>query len=629
MVQATDAGGATVTQSYSIRIVAVLTVTTPPTLRTITAGASFSVSLAATGGLPPYTWYLGPPILPGSIGKSAETAKWRTASALRPYSALPAGFTLSSGGVLSGATAAAGVYSFQISVNDSDSYVPQAATQTFTLNVNPPPAITTPTTLPSGVVGTRYSIPLRVDNGVAPYSWALTGGKLAPGLTLGADGGLTGTPTVAGAYSFTVTVTDFFGVPASATFTLVITTGLTITTASPLPAGSVGTAYTVQFQATAGTQPYTWSVATGTLPAGLTLSSATGILSGTPTASGSFGFTIQVTDAAKNSATGVFNLTIPVSLAITPATLPDATVGTPYTQSVIATGGTAPYTFAVSSGSLPGGITLSPTGNLAGTPTAAGQFSFTVLATDSTGVTGTIAYQVKVAAAPLIAPSITGVTDTEPPAQQPTLSVQLGEVYPLPLDGTMTLNFTPAAGNIIDPTILFSNGKTAVSFTIAAGQLNAVFPSASLSLGTGTVAGTITLTLTFQAGGQDVTPKPTPTRVITIPAQAPVITKVTASHTGSGIEVDITGFSNTRDMTNATFTFQAAAGTTLTNSQVTVTADQLFATWYSDPTSTTYGSLFTFAQPFTLSGNMSGIAGVSVTLTNPQGTSSAASATVQ
>jgi hypothetical protein len=108
-----------------------------------------------------------------------------------------------------------------------------------------------------------------------------------------------------------------------------------------------------------------------------------------------------------------------------------------------------------------------------------------------------------------------------------------------------------------------------------------------------------------------------------------VITKVTASHTGSGIEVDITGFSNTRDMTSATFTFQAAAGTTLTNSQVTVTADQLFATWYSDPTSTTYGSLFTFAQPFTLSGNTSGIAGVSVTLTNPQGTSSAANATVQ
>jgi hypothetical protein len=625
IVQVVDSSGATATQKYNIRVLAVLAVTTPPGLRTTTAGANFSASLAATGGLPPYSWYLGPPTSFGSIGKSALGRK---AAASPPRGALPAGFTLSSAVVLSGVTSAPGVYSFQISVNDSSTSYPQAATQTFSLTITPPPSITTPPTLPSGVVGAKYSIPLRAEGGVVPYMWALTGGKLAPGLTLGSDGGLTGTPTLAGAYSFTATVTDFYASRASTTFTLVITTGLAITTTSPLPAGSTGTPYSVQFQATAGTPPYTWSLATGALPGGLTLDSA-GNLTGTPTASGSFRFTIQVTDAAKNSAAGVFDLTIARSLIITPATLPDATLGTAYTQSLTATGGTAPYTFTLDSGSLPGGITLDATGALAGTPTAAGQFSFTVRATDSGGVTGTIAYQLKVTTPPPIAPTITGVTDTEPPAQQPALSVQLGDVYPLPLDGTMTLAFAPAAGNVVDPAIKFSNGQTTVNFTIPAGQLDAVFPDASLSLGTGTVAGTITLTLAFQADGQDVTPNPAPTRVITIPAQAPVITKVTASHTGSGIEVDITGFSNTRDMTSATFTFQAAAGTTLTNSQVTVTADQLFATWYSDPTSTTYGSLFTFAQPFTLSGNTSGIAGVSVTLTNPQGTSSAANATVQ
>ena len=626
VVQVQDATGATATQKYNILVVAVLTVTTPPTLPITTAGATYSVILAASGGLPPYLWYLGPPTSFGSVGKSSFG---RRAAASTPRAALPGGFNLSSSGVLSGVTTMAGVYTFQISVNDSDSYVPQAATQTFTLNINPPPSITTSTALPSGVTGTPYSIPLRASGGTVPYSWTLTGGKLAPGLTLRSDGGLTGTPTLAGAYTFTATVTDYHGISASATFTLAITTGLVITTASPLPAGSTSTAYSVQFQATAGTPPYTWSVAAGTLPGGLTLDTATGSLTGIPTAGGSFQFTIQVTDAAKSIATSVFDLTIARSLVITPATLPDATLGTGYTQSLTATGGTAPYTFILDSGSLPAGITLNSAGSVAGTPTAAGQFSFTVRATDSGGLTGTIAYQLKVAAPPLIAPTITGVTDTEPPAQQPTVFVQLGEMYPLPLDGTMTLLFTPAAGNIADPTIKFSNGDTKVNFTIPAGQLNAVFPSASLSLGTGTIAGTITLTLAFQANGQDVTPNPAPKRVITIPAQAPVITKVTASHTGSGIEVDITGFSNTRDMTSATFTFQAAAGTTLTNAQVTVTADQLFATWYNDAASAQYGSQFTFAQPFTLSGNTSGIAGVSVTLTNKQGTSSAATATVQ
>ena len=633
VVQVTDSVGATATQKYSILVLSVLNIATPPTLRSITAGASYSVSLAATGGLPPYTWYLGPPIIPGSIGKSSfgsigKASFGRAAAASPGLGGLPPGFSLSSSGVISGVTSAPGAYTFQISVNDSDSYYAQYATQTFTLNVNGPPSITTATPLPSGVVGTRYSIPLRAVAGVAPYTWSLTSGTLPTGLALSTDGGLTGIPTLAGVYTFTVTVTDFFGISGSTTFTLAVTTGLAITTTSPLPAGSTGTPYSTMFQAAAGKPPYTWSVAGGALPGGLALDSA-GNLTGTPTAAGSFRFTIQVTDAATSSVTGVFDVTIARSLAITPATLPDATLGTAYQQSLTATGGTAPYNFTIDSGSLPAGITLASTGNLAGTPTAAGQFSFTVRATDSTELTGTIAYQLKVVTAPPIAPTITGVTDTEPPDEQPTLSVQLGEVYPVPLDGTMTLNFTPATGNVVDKTIQFSTGGSSVSFTIPAGQINAVFPDATLSLGTGTVAGTITLTLAFQADGQDVTPNPAPTRVITIPAQAPVIKNVTASHTGSGIEVDITGFSNTRDMTSATFTFQAAAGTTLTNSQVTVTANQLFATWYSDPTSATFGSLFTFVQPFTLSGNTSGIAGVSVTLTNPQGTSSAATATVQ
>jgi hypothetical protein len=192
----------------------------------------------------------------------------------------------------------------------------------------------------------------------------------------------------------------------------------------------------------------------------------------------------------------------------------------------------------------------------------------------------------------------------------------------------MTLTFAPAAGGVDDPSIQFSTGGRTVRFTIAKGQKTAVFPAATFSLGTGTSAGTITLTLHFEADGQDVTPKPAPTQVITIAAAAPVITKVAASTIPGGIEVDVTGFSNTRNMTSATFAFQAPAGMMLTSPTVTITASQLFSTWYSDAASAQYGSQFTFAQQFNVSGSLSGITSVGVTLTNSQGTSAAANTSV-
>ena len=177
-----------------------------------------------------------------------------------------------------------------------------------------------------------------------------------------------------------------------------------------------------------------------------------------------------------------------------------------------------------------------------------------------------------------------------------------------------------------DQAIQFSTGGRTAQVTIPAGTT--VSPDVPFS--TGTVAGTITLTLSIQAGEQDVTPEPAPTTVIQLPAAAPVITSVTATRTASGLEVDVTGFSNTREMTSAAFTFQASAGTNLQTSQVTIsTAGELFATWFSDPTSQQHGRRFTYAQQFTISGNLTGITGVSATLTNGQGTSNSMSGSVQ
>jgi hypothetical protein len=529
----------------------------------------------------------------------------------------------------------AGSYVFEVTVSDSSSTDEQTASGTFTISVNPPIplAITNTSPLPGGTQGTNYSLSLLAHGGNAPYTWAVTGGNLPPGITLASNGSMTGAPTQAGTYSFTVTVTDESGNTVTVTFTLAIAASFSITTPSPLTTGAVGVAYSAQINVTPTTPPYSFSISSGALPPGLSLS-ASGALSGTPTAANTYTFTITASDGANHTASQSYTLVIgPAPITISPATLPAGTLGTAYSQQLTATGGAGQYTFSISIGALPGGLTLSSSGLLSGTPTVNGAFNFEVGVTAISragSVAVTQPYQLTINAPPLPTATIQvmGVLNPAEPAEQYLVLVEIASQYPTALTGTLTLTFAFAAGNVDDPSIQFSTGGRTLSFTIPAGQTQGVYSGESVSLGTGTVAGTITLTLDVKAGTQDVTPQPAPTQVITIAPQAPVITKVTASTTSGGIEVDVTGFSNTRDMASATFTFQAAAGTTLTSPTVTITANQLFSTWYSNASSTQYGSLFTFAQPFNISGNASGVTSVSVTLTNSVGTSTAASASV-
>jgi hypothetical protein len=492
-------------------------------------------------------------------------------------------------------------------------------------------AITTSSPLPAGAVGSTYQVQF-VASGASSTAWAVLAGSLPPGLTLDAVTGLlTGTPTAAATYGFTLQLTDSTTKGSvSKNFTVTIAPALIITTAS-LVNGQIGTAYTAALAATGGTPAYLWALTgTGTLPAGLALDRSTGAITGTPTANGTSNFTVQVTDSAGVVSTKPLSIVIgPLITFTTPSPLPNATAGAAYNQSIAVTGGTPPYTFSVDSGTLPAGITLDATGKLAGKPTGLGASNFTVRVTDANEVSATQPYALSVLAPTLPAPTIVGVTDTEPPAQQPGLSLELAKSYPLPLSGTITLTFASDVGNVDDPAIQFSTGGRAADFTVPAGSTSAVFSTANFAVATGTVAGKITLTLSFQASGEDVTPAPVPTRVITIPPQAPVVTKVAAQHTAGGLTVDVTGFSNPRDMVSATFQFTASAGTSLQTSQVTVPVDQIFGTWYNDTTSQQFGSQFTFTQPFTISGNAAGVTNVSVTLTNQQGASSAVSASVQ
>jgi Putative Ig domain len=184
------------------------------------------------------------------------------------------------------------------------------------ITVEPPPTITT-VTLPSGSVNGAYSATVTATGGVPPFVWSVASGTLPPGLSLAASTTssvkIVGTPTSQGTFGpFTIQTVDGDGSLATSGPLTIHISNLSITTTSPLPNGTGGTPYSLQFQASGGTAPYSWALATGsTLPAGLTLSS-TGLLSGTPTTQGATNFSVTVTDsdAPPASVTQSFSLTI-------------------------------------------------------------------------------------------------------------------------------------------------------------------------------------------------------------------------------------------------------------------------------------------------------------------------------
>ena len=167
-------------------------------------------------------------------------------------------------------------------------------------------------------------------------------------------------------------------------------TPLSITTSS-LPNGTVGVAYSQTLVATGGTTPYTWTITSGTLPAGLSLSSS-GVISGTPiTSGGPTSVTFQVTDSTSAITTEALSITINSTLPnITTSSLPNGTVGVVYSQTLAATGGTTPYTWTITSGTLAAGLSLNSSGVISGTPiTSGGPTSITFQVTDSASATAT------------------------------------------------------------------------------------------------------------------------------------------------------------------------------------------------------------------------------------------------
>lgn len=260
------------------------------------------------------------------------------------------------------------------------------------LEAEPAPAVTAPiittSSLPSVTLGTAYSATLEAT-GTSTITWNATG--LPSGLTIDTSTGtISGTPTESGTFTVTITATNLGGSDRKA-FTLTVNepapvaTAPTITTAANLGTFTVGDSVSLQLTAT-GTTPITWTLTGGILPSGVTLSN-TGLISGTVTTAGTFSFTVKASNSA-GSDTRTFTLTVTepvIAPTITTAeSLGTFTVGDPISVQLASTG-TNPITWTLSGGTLPSGVTLGNTGLISGTASKAGDFTFTVKASNSAG----------------------------------------------------------------------------------------------------------------------------------------------------------------------------------------------------------------------------------------------------
>jgi hypothetical protein len=286
----------------------------------------------------------------------------------------------------------------QLKVQNTQTMQESSAAQVVITDPNAAPASALTlsiATLPQGVVGASYSGSFSVSGGTSPYTWNVASGQLPPGLSVAAATGvISGTPTSAGNYSFAIKVTDSGSSVQSATTTVNLpvatpppatATALTITSSS-LPSGTIGAAYSASLQLSGGTAPYAWSITSGGLPNGLSLSATTGVISGTPTGSGTTNLTATIADSSNPTQTKSVPLTLviaPLPLVITTSSLPPGTNGATYSNLLQASGGTGPYNWTIALGSPPPGVSLAPTGVITGTPTASGTFNFTATAADA------------------------------------------------------------------------------------------------------------------------------------------------------------------------------------------------------------------------------------------------------
>jgi hypothetical protein len=338
--------------------------------------------------------------LPGGIVGSAYTNIFTATGGSSPYSwritaGSVSGLLLSSDGTFSGTPTTAGMNTFTVQVTDN---VSATASEQFTLIIAAAaPGVTTASPLPDGTLGAAYSQTLAATGGTTPYAWALSAGALPGGLTLNGAGVISGTPTNYGTFTFTVLLTDYAGLTAAKAFSIHIPVPeLDITSVSPMVNAQQGNPYSQALMAVGGVTPYSWSIAGGSLPPGLSLSSI-GDVTGMPTDPGTYDFTARVTDSVSNTVTKALAITVvSPTLTIATAELPGSIVGATYSATLTASGGMTPYIWSIVWGALPDGLNLNSAGLVSGTPTNGGTFSFIVQVADHASATATEIFTVAI-----------------------------------------------------------------------------------------------------------------------------------------------------------------------------------------------------------------------------------------
>lgn len=370
---------------------------TPPLVITTTSlpdaseATEYSAQLTASGGTPPYAWNLG--------------------------GGLPGNLSLSPLGTISGTPYESGGFDLILSVTDSSAPL-KGATTRIHLNVLAPFDIYT-TDLPSGHTNVVYDAIIQPLG--AAQSWQITAGQLPPGLQ-STNASLTqieitGTPTTAGSFTFTIQATSTDNPPrlASKNFTIAIDSNAAITTSS-LPDLITQRPYDVTLSAVNGTLPYHWSVLPPGLPNGLNLNADTGEVSGTYSQGiyqNPYPIVFQVTDSAANPTSSTRSLPVHMldALNIYGSYYQNATQRQQYFGYLGVSGGTYPYAWSIASGNLPPGLKLDQSGSVNGTPTTLGTYNFTVQVTDSTSPQQTAQSAQTITVSPpalLVMPSLPG-----------------------------------------------------------------------------------------------------------------------------------------------------------------------------------------------------------------------------
>ncbi len=443
-------------------------------LEDATIGDSYSVAIAVqNGGTAPFTW---------------------TASGLPPGMSFRSGSGttnyVGAGSVeLWGTPSATGLFNVQVTATD---LLNASVTQIFPLFVS---AMDHTPNLPNGLLGASYNATLRVIGGnAASYSRTLVQGTLPAGLTLNSGTGLiTGTPTENGNFNPVWLFTDASGATLRHSENLFINNvagGISINNSSNLGTYTVGSTLNFTLGACCVTS-YAWTQPAGALPPGVTLNSASGLLSGIMNTAGTYTFTITAADVASVAAAGVRQFILIVTpLAITTGPLTYGTLTAAYSQTLAATGGTGALTWSLPLGNfLPPGLSLSSGGVISGTPVSTGNYSFNVAVADTASHTATRFYSI----------------DVYPAGGGPPVIISTGSNMGTWHTGTNQISLSASGGNGVYTWALVS-GSTLPPGMALRTDVPTFFPSSAQAglIGVATTPGTSSFTLSVTSAGQTV-----------------------------------------------------------------------------------------------------------------------------